>query len=919
MAMDVSQLCRTLRLVLESAPDAPSVEDLLKQVDSFVQGVQSSPGRTAIVVSFEDELQTIHDTVIDYASLTQPEPFLGVLYHLRPILTPSSIISTWFEPTLRPALREPRLPAPSVEYAKGLVIAALGVGSYVDGSDEEREKQKEKMSGFRRRLMDLYLLDAYNESSGDDVLEWATLDVEQREKKSCWKANLEDVLIRVGLERPENFLTEVFHCFTLPTSRLQLLILLNTYTSQPTFPNVASVMTSHRLTTTILHSLLFDNSSTVAVIALAVLTKLLPIFAVKATEQLKRYVPLLVLVLARVVCWRERPAPKPTKTPDDSASEFGRASDEDEGLPEEVYMPPIHEDITWERLEQTFLGGASSAPSPHRYFTMLYYLFPCNTIRFLRYPLRYVTQIQCDNPYAVGWDVVLDEPQIKSRSEPLMRGHVLHPHLIWRGPVEELSQPDFWADYDIPRILGECTMLDVRNAALGMQQRAPAVISSDPPILTSPPSSRSFADSLSASAAPAEVSTASLTVPNEGPPTPMSTSTQGRPRISLAEMIATSVALKSGMDVEIVHPSASWSADVFAVIRSRSPSRETNEAEEQMETTPERSSSVGAQDVPLHVAQALAGLQREVLLLRNELNLELWSARENVKHIGRLYQDKVLSKTAEMERQGLRNKLREYRVEVSRLQRKLKEHKEQSNTVRSQLQDYCKKAQEKLGDFRKEKKEWVVDEANMRAADKEAKETFAAQGKQLAEALQRVFQLETRIKETAPKVDRLHDYEKQIDQLTMLQRLWYLDVQKLNNQTEYIAIHNSKYRKMELRLDTYEKTHAVLTRKEEQQRSQIRFLEGQLSVTQNQLEGARKASRLERLSSASAEMGQVSAANTRLREENDDLRDEVEELKAMVETLKAKVSGRQGLIGGRTSRSGSGTMGPGGDVSPTAT
>lgn len=203
MAMDVSQLCRTLRLVLESAPDAPSVEDLLKQVDSFVQGVQSSPGRTAIVVSFEDELQTIHDTVIDYASLTQPEPFLGVLYHLRPILPPSSIISTWFEPTLRPALREPRLPAPSVEYAKGLVIAALGVGSYVDGSDEEREKQKEKMSGFRRRLMDLYLLDAYNESSGDDVLEWATLDVEQREKKSCWKANLEDVLIRVGLERPE--------------------------------------------------------------------------------------------------------------------------------------------------------------------------------------------------------------------------------------------------------------------------------------------------------------------------------------------------------------------------------------------------------------------------------------------------------------------------------------------------------------------------------------------------------------------------------------------------------------------------------------------------------------------------------------------------------------------------------------------
>lgn len=236
-----------------------------------------------------------------------------------------------------------------------------------------------------------------------------------------------------------------------------------------------------------------------------------------------------------------------------------------------------------------------------------------------------------------------------------MRGHVLHPRLIWRGPVEELSQPDFWADYGIARILGECTMLDVRNAALGMQQRAPAVISSDPPTLPiSPPPTRPFADKSNISVASAEASMVSPSVVrNEGPLTPMSTSMQGRPRISLQEMIATSVALKSGMDVEIVHPSASWSTDVFGAMRSRSPSRETDEAEEQTETTPERSSSVGAQDVPLHVRQALAGLQREVLLLRNELNLELWSARENVKHIGRLYQDRVLSNTAEMERQGL--------------------------------------------------------------------------------------------------------------------------------------------------------------------------------------------------------------------------------------------------------------------------
>ena len=45
--------------------------------------------------------------------------------------------------------------------------------------------------------MDLYLLDAYNESSGDDVLEWAESDDAQKERTACWKTNLEDVLIRL--------------------------------------------------------------------------------------------------------------------------------------------------------------------------------------------------------------------------------------------------------------------------------------------------------------------------------------------------------------------------------------------------------------------------------------------------------------------------------------------------------------------------------------------------------------------------------------------------------------------------------------------------------------------------------------------------------------------------------------------------
>lgn len=128
------------------------------------------------------------------------------------------------------------------------------------------------------------------------------------------------------------------------------------------------------------------------------------------------------------------------------------------------------------------------------------------------------------------------------------------------------------------------------------------------------------------------------------------------------------------------------------------------------------------------------------------------------------------------------------------MQRELKEHKEQASKIKNEYVDYNRKLQDKLAELRNEKKTWMVEAAAMRAADKEAKvrnintrnfkttsseydncltqDTFAAQGKLLAEAAQKVFQLETKIKENKHKVDRLRDYESQIDQLVNLQRLW---------------------------------------------------------------------------------------------------------------------------------------------------
>ncbi|CAL1704493.1 unnamed protein product [Somion occarium] len=840
--MSAPELSRQLRLILESSPDAPSLPTLLENIDAYVQEYANAPDAEAVSLHVEDRLQTICSDVLDHSVCAQLEVFLAVLYHLLPVLPSLSVISSWFEVVIRPALREPKLATSAVNHAKELILRTLELPTEADGNigDEERGRREELIGNFRRRLMDFYLLDAYNESSGHDVLEWASLDDLSREKKACWKANLEDVLIKLGLQRPEDLLTEVFRCFASPPSRLQLLLLLNSFTSQAKFPDVAHVMASHVVTQSLLYSFTFDNSTTLCTIGLTMLTKLLPIFAVKACEDLKRVLPQLLIVLARTICWKQRAQ---SSIHDLTPEDLGMSSDivgnvvESTGAEDTDTMAnrntlPIRPDLDWERLDLVFYGATPVPPSPHQFFQFLYYLFPCNTLRFLRYPISYLTENNVESPYTVTWDDALDEDMIRSKSESLLRGHVLHPLLIWRDATSELAQPDFWNQYDIPRIVGECTMLDVRHASLGLRQQqlfGAAKPAFAPASATSLPESIKVAEpaSVSTLSSSVESSTSSVLAHVHGTAAPRKT------RISLQEMINASIALKSGLEIEIVDSMPTWPTALFQ--QPRTTSTTPSLVVHTRPTTPDTVSLPGraTDDVPSHVAQAIAELQREVLLLRSELNFELWMARENVKHIGRLYHDRVLSRNAEVERQGLHNKMRGFKAEVQRLQKELKDHKDQTLTMKNQYLDYNQKLQDKLRELRAEKSSWQAEATAMRAADKESKDTFAAQGKLLDEATHRVFQLETTIKENAHKIDRLHDYERQIEQLVKMQRLWETDVHQLNEQNEYLKIFTNKYRKMELQVETYESILAKMEEDAKHQRLQVQTLESRLTMAQN--------------------------------------------------------------------------------------
>jgi hypothetical protein len=198
-----------------------------------------------------------------------------------------------------------------------------------------------------------------------------------------------------------------------PTHRLQLLTLLTRYTSQTSFSSdVAPILAGHPLIDTLLLSLQLDNSTTACSLALTVLVKVLPMFAMSAGELLKVMIPRMLLVLARMICFK-----LPSKRPLQDASPDANVDLSDGGHNPHPSGPTPRPDLHWRTLEQSYEGADRQAPSPYALFTLLYYLYPCNLIRFLRSPLEYLHAHDVVNPFVGEWTDLLDPAQLKSKSE----------------------------------------------------------------------------------------------------------------------------------------------------------------------------------------------------------------------------------------------------------------------------------------------------------------------------------------------------------------------------------------------------------------------------------------------------------------------------------------------------------------------
>lgn len=187
-----SDISKHIRNALTNDTSEKPLTEALNAISSIIAQHHASqpPLDLAVLDELRDDLESMYQDLVDHSSTTKVERFICILHAFLPIFRPIYVVTHWWDLVLRAALRNPRLSAKAVQQAKDVTLHGLVLES-------------SKVTEFRKRIIQLFLLDAYDENSGCDALEQATMSAEERQIQQFWKQNLGDLLEHLSIKRPE--------------------------------------------------------------------------------------------------------------------------------------------------------------------------------------------------------------------------------------------------------------------------------------------------------------------------------------------------------------------------------------------------------------------------------------------------------------------------------------------------------------------------------------------------------------------------------------------------------------------------------------------------------------------------------------------------------------------------------------------
>lgn len=581
-------------------------------------------------------------------------------------------------------------------------------------------------------------------------------------------------------------------------TRMQALGLLNAFVRlQP--PHLYQVSQTS-IIAHLLRCLLIDTSTVVLSLALNALIMFLP----HIPSSVREHLPRLFLIYSRILVWERFSPAKIETNVDDKMAAVEEKSDEDNDESDHNGTAGSNDTETeeWEKLESSFDTAQSTTPELTHYFTFLYGLYPLNFMSYCRNPRKYLRRIGFPN--ADEFD--LDKSIIRTRTEQYSKLHIVNP-AFFTTTVEDELEENRWLKSDPADVVAECLSLylvvpedgnDMRQARLSLQQDTENDLTADADI-------DPFALPISKWRSPQyspNVSGASTGVSHSEPLNLLRRGSvqQDKPTSAMSSASAVSSPMGTPLNVPEDSPTLppSYAAqELRRMSRTPVPGKRTSSVASTLRSVAAPSPRLDALSASTRAemprspalrpapepAANMAFLQREVMLLKNDLNFERYLKQQHLAHIGQLQRSNIREAAVEAETQNLINTNRMLKDKLSRSQKALDTHKREMKTSRDQSKKFEVDLTNKLKALKEEERTWRATEQELRISLQQAQhdlndsrkiivmaESEALRAKQEVELSANKLEQVNKLKEDISSVEqKLQDYESRELQFTKTQ------------------------------------------------------------------------------------------------------------------------------------------------------
>lgn len=551
----------------------------------------------------------------------------------------------------------------------------------------------------------------------------------------------------------------------------------------------------------LLHCLENDSSTTVISLSLTILVMFMP----HICNLLGKYLPRLFKIYVRVLCWDRFGAIQ--KHYDILDNELETKNQEDVHIFNQS-------NIEWEKLDPLFDISPTIPPNCVQFFTFIYGLYPLNFLKFLYSAQTYLKERK-DQYY-----MYFDDDMIRSRSESLVKRHIIHPNLLLFTFETEITDQTRWMKLEIADIVAKCVSLDIfntpqlssRNIDLQYKQNENSlsagcfrhtesdtgqlkdsifdrsqnhlmshIFFSDPENIIS----SHFDSNLNQNVSPVKIDD----------------------MLKLHEQLNSHSALYSNSDILAT-------GQIDMSLNNHSP-----ESKESLLLKPETEKYVKDSTSllfpkTLESGATVASLKREILLLQNELNFEKYLKLQHLHHLSRLKREHILDLSVEAERQNLYNTTRALKSRLVNLQSTLDRLRSEATTRQNQRIKRETELNTKLKLLREEQKCLKSDYNIMSEKLEESQKNISYLSIQLQHSNSEKFKLNQELKELKEKQLKSKKIEMSVYD---------------HNEQKRICLEESLKKKDEL-LENANKTIFILNQRLEQKEHEYDIIKSQYNL-----------------------------------------------------------------------------------------